>query len=111
MIKIISTDLENKTIEFDLYLTVPDGNNSVPSGNSAYPVTWADAIALSGKYETETIDTITYVKRREIFRFSSATLTNTQRLAELLAYHTTAKTKLQSDIAAELKFTGYIISD
>lgn len=111
MIKIISTDLENKTITYDLYLKIPSGNNSVPSGNSAYPVTWADAIAAEGSFETELINTTTYIKQRRTFRFSSTELTDAARLAELIDEHETVKTALTAELAGKLKFTGYEIAD
>ena len=104
MIKIISTDLKNKTATLDLYLAIPSGANDAG-------LTWSAAVAIDESIETETIGEIEYIKQRRTFRFSSVELTNAQRLAELNAYHETAKAELTSDLADKLKFTGYEIVD
>lgn len=104
MIKIISTDLKNKTVTLDLYLAVPTGTNDAG-------ITWSAAVSIDSSIATETIGEIEYIKQRQTFRFSSVELTNAQRLAELTAYHSEAKAALTSDLADKLKFTGYTIAD
>ena len=104
MIKIICTDTEMKTATFDLYLEIPTGNNSAG-------IDYAAAIAMAGDLETETIETVDYVKRRETMRFSSTDLTNAQRLVELNASHESAKTRLNNYLSSRLAFTGYTIAN
>jgi len=103
MLKVISVEGNNKVAIVDFYFTIPDGNNFAG-------ITWAAAVTLSGKYETETIETVIYIKKRMSYQFSTRNLTNAQRQTELITFNTTLINEAQTILQGELRFTGYTIS-
>lgn len=93
-------DFENKLIFFELRIAIPTGNNSAG-------ISWETALTQSGLYTVDAGDIVI----NESLRFSSVSLTNVQRLAELLAYHETVKSQILAELQSKLKFTGYVIPD
>lgn len=106
MLKVLSIDNNNKSVNFNFYFPIPDGNNSVPTT----PLTWAEAVTLSGKYETEIINSVVYIKQQRSFQFSTRNLTNAQRVTELTNHHTELLNAATAILQRELRFTGYTIT-
>jgi len=110
---ILNTDIRLKTVSCVFHIPIPATNNEVG-------VTWQDALVLSlGGTEaiTSTLPDITQdelsalkagslYECMESVRFSSINLTNAQRLAEVEAAYTAAKTEMLAEKQITLNFYG-----
>ena len=107
---VLTQDPQNKTVDVVFHVAVPAGNN-------AAGVAWSTAVVqhlapvstLPGVSTTEAnaVAAGTLLEVQETVRFSSVTLTNAQRLAQIRAAYTARSAALLDELGVRLNFWGY----
>ena len=110
---ILTTDIKLKTVSCVFHLPIPAANNAVG-------ISWQDALkrslggvdAIDSVLIDITLAELNAMKAGSVFenvvtvRFSSLNLTNAQRLAEVEAAYTAAKTDILAEKQVTLNFYG-----